>query len=62
MVNMAFAGELLCGHIETVAAEPDDPWSYQLEPCDQPAFVIIGGKTLCEDHRDVYISDMGQHT
>jgi hypothetical protein len=56
--NMTFAGEILCGHVETVPTEDDDPWSYLLEPCDNPALVIMGGLTLCEDHRDSYLLEM----
>lgn len=56
--HMAFKEELLCGHIETVAADPEDPWGYQLEPCEEPALVIMGGLTLCERHRDDYVLEM----
>lgn len=56
--TMSFAAELLCGHIETVAADPDDPWGYQLEPCEESALVIMGGLTLCERHRDDYLLEM----
>lgn len=60
--NMTFAGELFCGYVETIASGPDDPWGYMLEPCENPAFVIMGGKGLCEHHRDEYLLDMSKHT
>jgi hypothetical protein len=59
--SMAFAGELLCGHVETVPTDEDDPWNYLLEPCELPAIVTMGGQSMCEDHRDVYLQDMRQH-
>lgn len=57
-VHTTFPEFLLCGHIETVAADEDDPWGYLLEPCDKDALVIMGGLTLCEDHRDSYLLEM----
>lgn len=60
--NMAFAGEILCGHVDTVPIEEDDPWNYLLEPCDKPALVTMGGLSMCEDHRDAYLLDMGERS
>lgn len=47
-----------CGYIETIPVDPDNPFKIQAEPCCNPASVIIGGRTLCEDHTEAYISDM----
>lgn len=57
-IHTSFPEFLLCGHIETVAADEDDPWGFLLEPCEQSALVIMGGLTLCEDHRDSYLLEM----
>jgi len=60
--NMAFAGEILCGHVDTVPTEEDDPWNYLLEPCDNPALVTMGGLSMCEAHRDEYLLGMGERS
>lgn len=57
-IHTSFPEFLLCGHIETVAADEEDPWGYQLEPCEESALVIMGGLTLCERHRDDYVLEM----
>lgn len=59
--HMSVPEDLLCGYVETVAAEEDDPWSYLLEPCDNKALVIMGGQSYCEDCRDRYLLEMSQH-
>ena len=59
--HMSIPEDLLCGHVETVAAEEDDPWSYLLEPCENRALVLMGGQSLCEDHRDSYLLEMSKH-
>lgn len=59
--HMAISEGLLCGYVETVLTEPDDPWGFLLEPCENNALVIMGGNALCEDHRDSYLLEMSQH-
>lgn len=31
---------------------------FQCEPCNNDASVIIGGRTLCDDHYDIYLLEM----
>lgn len=53
--------DFYCGFISTVPGNTSDPWEFQAEPCMNYASVIIGGRTLCEDHLETYITDMLKH-
>ena len=46
---------LFCADIKLT--EPT-PGIYQADPCTNKATVILGSKSLCDDHLDLYLSEM----
>lgn len=53
---------LLCSHVDTVDGDEELPdgvlFSFDMDVCPSVAETIVGGRALCTDHYEDYISEM----